>query len=332
MFVFGVGMGLIMQVLVVAVQNAVSYEDLGVATSSATFFRMIGGSFGTAVFGAIYAIVFKNTFAPALAQVPAGVLRSFNPQALNPSLLAKLKETSEGLVFFTKYIDAVTHSVHVVFLVAVPIAFLAFILSFLLPEVSLRRTVQTVDPGEVHGSPHTRSSLDEIQLALQRMSFRENREELYRTLAQRAGTDLPPRSVWLLYRLADAPACTVDDMAERLHVEPSVIQPGLDGLSSAGMVETHQRGPDCDLRLTSNGVATLDRLTEARRSSLTELLEGWDLEEHPEVIEMVKNLAHALLADDQRLVADAMPRPTAGVAAGDGSDGEGGSVGAPGGG
>jgi DNA-binding MarR family transcriptional regulator len=224
-------------------------------------------------------------------------------------------------VLFTKYIDAVTHSVHVVFLVAVPIAFVAFLLSFLLPEVSLRRTVQTVDPGEVHGSPHTRSSLDEIQLALQRLSTRENRQELYRTLAQRAGTDLPPRSVWLLYRLADAPACTVDDIATRLHVEPSVIKPGLDGLASAGMVEEHQRGADCDLRLTSNGLATLDRLTQARRSSLTELLEGWDLEEHPEVVEMVKNLAHALLADDQRLVADAMPLESARVAAGNGRRG-----------
>ncbi len=316
MFVFGVGMGLIMQVLVVAVQNAVSYEDLGVATSSATFFRMIGGSFGTAVFGAIYAIVFKNTLAPALAKVPPNLLRSFNPQALAPALLARLRSTAEGLVLYTKYIDALTHSVQVVFLVAVPIAFVAFLLSFLLPEVALRRTVETVDPGEVHGSPHTRSSLDEIQLALQRLATRENRGELYRTLAQRAGVDLPPRSVWLLYRLADAPACSVGDMAERLHVDPSVIQPGVDGLASAGMVALHQRGADCDLSLTSNGSATLDRLTDARRNSLTELLEGWDLEQHPEVIEMVKNLAHSLLADDERLVADAMPRATAGVAGG----------------
>jgi EmrB/QacA subfamily drug resistance transporter len=51
LFVLGVGIGGVMQVLVIAVQNAVSYEDLGVATSGATFFRSIGGSFGTAVFG-----------------------------------------------------------------------------------------------------------------------------------------------------------------------------------------------------------------------------------------------------------------------------------------
>jgi MFS family permease len=55
MFVLGVGIGGVMQVLVIAVQNVVPYRDLGVATSGATFFRSIGGSFGTAVFGAIFA-------------------------------------------------------------------------------------------------------------------------------------------------------------------------------------------------------------------------------------------------------------------------------------
>ena len=66
MFVFGAGLGLVMQVLVLAVQNAVPYEELGVATSGATFFRMIGGSFGTAVFGAVYANLFVGNLASAL--------------------------------------------------------------------------------------------------------------------------------------------------------------------------------------------------------------------------------------------------------------------------
>ena len=206
MFVFGVGMGLVMQVLVVAVQNAVSYQDLGVATSSSVFFRMIGGSFGTAVFGAIYAIVLNRTIAPTLAKVPASVLKSFNPQTINPEVLTKLKSTAEGLLFYTKYLDAVTHSIQVVFLVAVPISFVAFLLSWLLPEVELRKTVQTVDVGEVNGMPDHRTSLQEIELALTRLSDRENRVELYQTLAQRAGIDLPPRACWLLYRLADRPA------------------------------------------------------------------------------------------------------------------------------
>ncbi|HTU39152.1 MAG TPA: MDR family MFS transporter [Acidimicrobiales bacterium] len=318
MFVFGVGMGLIMQVLVVAVQNAVSYEDLGVATSSATFFRMIGGSFGTAVFGAIYAIVFNHTFAPALAKVPPALLKNFNPQTLDPAVLDKLKSTAEGLLFFTRYIDAVTHAVQVVFEVAVPIAFFAFLLSFLLPEVPLRKTVQTVDQGEIQGAPATRSSLEEIQLALERVSARENRGQVYETLAERAGIDLPPRSVWLLYRLAENPATTVADLSWQLKVDPTLIEPGVEGLVAAGMIAERPRGAEFDLHLTPAGTAALEKLTDARRQSLTELLEGWSPEEHPEVIEMVKDLAHSLLADDERLVADAMP-PTVAAAAGAGS-------------
>jgi DNA-binding MarR family transcriptional regulator len=328
MFVFGVGMGLIMQVLVVAVQNAVSYQELGVATSGATFFRMIGGAFGTAVFGAIYASVFNHTFAPTLARVPASILRSFNPQALNPSLLTRLKSTPTGLLFFTKYVGAVTHAVQVVFLVAVPIAFVAFLLTFVLPEVPLRRTVQTVDPGEAAGAPAPRSSLEEIELAIQRVSARENRAELYETLAERAGVNLPARAVWLLYRLSDRPACSVEEVAEHLHVEPAVIQPGIDGLVTAGMIEERRNGDDCDLHLTTAGSMALDRLTEARRRGLTELLEGWNPEQHPEVIEMVKQLAHSLLADDERLVADAMPREAAGAGASTGA-GVGGGPAAP---
>ena len=320
MFVFGVGMGLVMQVLVVAVQNAVSYRDLGVATSSSTFFRMIGGSFGTAVFGAIYAIVFTHTFAPTLARVSASVLKNFNPQTLNPALLDKLKSTAEGLLFYDKYIDAVTHSIQTVFLVAVPISFVAFLLSFLLPEVELRKTVETVDLGEVQGALQHRSSLQEIELALTRMSARENRAELYGTLAQRAGLDLPPRSVWLLYRLSEKPACSVTEVADRLKIDPELIKPGVDGLLSAGMIEERGRGADGDLHLTAAGSGALEKLSEARRSGLTELLEGWNPEEHPEVIAMVKDLAHALLADDERLVADAMPEPaTAGAGAGTGA-------------
>jgi EmrB/QacA subfamily drug resistance transporter len=313
MFVFGVGMGLVMQVLVVAVQNAVSYEDLGVATSSSVFFRMIGGSFGTAVFGAIYATVLNHTIAPTLAKVPESVLRKFNPQTIDPGVIAQLKSSAAGLFFYTKYIEAVTRAIHTVFLVAVPIAFLAFVLSWLLPEVELRKTVQTVDVGEVNGMPDPRSSLKEIELALMRLSDRENRVELYQTLAQRAGIDLPPRACWLLYRLADQPACTVNDVAKRLKVGPDVIQPGVDGLLAAGMIEEYRRGEECDLSLTGAGTAALGKLTEARRAGLTELLDGWNPEEHPEIIAMVKDLAHTLLADDERLVADAMPPVAVGV-------------------
>ena len=77
MLVLGAGIGASMQVLVIAVQNAVDYSDLGAATGGATFFRSIGGSFGTAVFGAIFANVLPGNLASALhgLSLPPGVTR-----------------------------------------------------------------------------------------------------------------------------------------------------------------------------------------------------------------------------------------------------------------
>jgi hypothetical protein len=76
------------------------------------------------------------------------------------------------------------------------------------------------------------------------------------------------------------------------------------------------RGTERDLALTPIGLAAIDRLTEARRNGLTELLEGWSPQEHPEVIDMVKHLASSLLADDERMLEDAVPHVTAAAAAG----------------
>jgi DNA-binding MarR family transcriptional regulator len=191
--------------------------------------------------------------------------------------------------------------------VAVPISALAFLLSWLLPEVALRKSVETVDLGEGFGMQGSRSSLQEIQLALERVASRENREELYQTLAHRAGIDLPSRSCWLLYRLADRPACTVREVATRLKVDADIIRPAVVGLVAAGMVAETHRGAERDVALTPAGLEAIDRLTEARRNGLTELLEGWNPEEHPEVIDMVKHLASSLLADDERMLKDALP-------------------------
>ena len=62
---------------------------------------------------------------------------------------------------------------------------------------------------------------------------------------------------------------------------------------------------ESELVLTESGKSALDRLAAARRDSMTDLLEGWDPETHPEVVAMIRNLAKALLADDDKLLADA---------------------------
>jgi EmrB/QacA subfamily drug resistance transporter len=298
MAVFGFGLGLVMQVLVVAVQNAVPYEDLGTATSGNTFFRMIGGCFGTAIFGAIYAnLVLRNILSALhLSKVPPG----FNVNAENPSAIHSLPAVVQAGV-----INGIAHTIQTIFLIGVPIAFVAFLLTWTLPELELRKSIRAVEPAENLGLHEPRSSLGEIERILDRAANRENRRELYETLTTRAGLELEPRSAWMLYRLADRPECSLGQIATRLKIDPDRLEGALDDLVSSGMVEKSDSVEDCDFLLTPSGRSAIDKLTIARRESMTELLEGWDPETHPEVVDMVRNLAKSLLADDNKLLADA---------------------------
>src|SRR6202035_1983919 len=300
LFVFGVGLGLIMQVLVVAVQNAVPYEQLGTATSGATFFRMIGGSFGTAVFGAVFANLLATNVVHALhlKAVPGNLKSSLS--GADPTSLSHLSPAVHAGV-----VSGMVHTIQTVFLIAVPIAAAAFALSWLLPDIELRKTVRTADPGKELGMHESRSSLQAIQLALERLALRENRRQLYATLGERAVLQLDPWLCWLLYRFADRPDCTLESVASRLRVDPTLIEEGVDALVHKGLVQMSTGPGECEFRLTERGQEAIDRLQTARRVGLTELLEGWDPEVHPEIGDMVRRIARELLADDEKLLADA---------------------------
>ena len=134
MFVLGVGLGCVMQVLVLIVQNAVPYSELGVATSGATFFRSIGGSFGTAIFGAIFSNVLVGNLVRHLgnARLPAGLSSS----SVTPAILDRLPPAvHHGLA------AAYAESIQTVFLIAAPIGAIAFLAAWFIPQVELRRGV-----------------------------------------------------------------------------------------------------------------------------------------------------------------------------------------------
>jgi hypothetical protein len=138
MVVFGIGMGCVMQVMVIAVQNAVPYSDLGVATSGSTFFRSIGGTFGAAVFGAIYENVFPGNLTRALNGVPLPV--GIEPATLTPERVTQLPlEVQAGLA------EAVAHSVATVFTWCIPIAVVAFIISWFVPRGTLSDRPRSFD-------------------------------------------------------------------------------------------------------------------------------------------------------------------------------------------
>ena len=137
MALLGLGVGMVMQVSLLAVQNAVEHRDLGVATASAQFFRSMGGSFGVAVFGAIMnarlASELPARLSPeALASVGGQVSELLN----SPAAIRALPVDTAA---------AVTGSVEValqaVFLSAVPLLVLGFALSWFLQEIPLRETV-----------------------------------------------------------------------------------------------------------------------------------------------------------------------------------------------
>ncbi len=163
MLVLGVGLGGVMQVLVLAVQNAVPYEQLGVATSAATLFRSIGGSLGTAILGAIFA----NRLAGELAaRLPAGSPASAGLDAgqVNPGQVAGLPPAIHD-----SYVGSFTDSLSTVFLIAACVVAVAFLLAWRLEERPLRRTVETSDLGDAFAAPQDTDSLREITRELSRL-------------------------------------------------------------------------------------------------------------------------------------------------------------------
>lgn len=132
MVVLGVGLGLVMQVMVLATQNSVDRADLGVATATVSFFRSVGGSVGVAVFGAIFTSGLATNLAGALPADVASRLDSAGGGSLQA--VAGLP-AAQQLAYKAAFADALT----TVFTYAVPIMVLAFALTWLLREVPLRK-------------------------------------------------------------------------------------------------------------------------------------------------------------------------------------------------
>ena len=147
MLVVGLGLGLVMQVLVVAVQNSVPHARLGTATSTATFFRTIGGAFGVAALGAVFN---NRLFSQLRASKIPGVVNIVKSSSIaaNPQQLNKLPPAVKVPV-----IAAFSHSLQTVFLVAVPTAVVAFAMCFFLREAPLRTTAY-VAPTARHVDDH----------------------------------------------------------------------------------------------------------------------------------------------------------------------------------
>ncbi|MEU8844153.1 MFS transporter [Streptomyces roseus] len=299
-FVFGTGLGLVMQVLVLVVQNSVSYADLGVATSGATFFRSIGASFGVAIFGTIFTNRLDAKLATAFAGLPVppgtAALVEADPRAIG-QLPAGLRP---------RVLDAYASSITDVFLYAVPVVLLAFAISWFLKEDVLRGSVTAPDVTETLASnPVHRSSREEVARALTVLGTREGRRHVYEKITEKAGLDLLPAASWLLLRIKKYGSAEPAMLAERTTVPLKVITDAARQLEGRGLAVRD----GLPLVMTERGREEAGKLAAAREESLAELLGDWWGPDRPtDLVKLVKEINAELCGSDAEEPFDAAAR------------------------
>ncbi len=278
MLVVGMGLGLVMQVLVLAVQNAVEYEDLGVATSGATLFRLIGGSLGVAVLGAVFASRLAANLARAFPAVAQDV------EHISPAVVLRLAPVAQSA-----YRAAFADSLHTVFLVAAAVAVVGFLLSWLLEERPLRETVAaSTGLGEGFAMPCDDDSLTQISHGLSVLMHRDTQRRILERIAERAGVDLGPAACWLLSQIERCPGGPVAELARKYGVDAERLAQAQRDLETRGLILP--AAPD-GFDLTPAGREANERLRIARRERLGELLADWSPEEHRQVAEILRRYA-----------------------------------------
>ena len=163
LFVFGAGLGLIMQVVVLVVQNAVAPDMVGTATSTNNYFREVGASLGVAIFGAMFTNRLSENLMDVFSAAGASPEDAGTATAtLDPQTMEALPEpVREGIV--TAYADSLAP----VFWYLIPFILIAFLLALLLKQVPLSDTAGMVARGEAVGGAEAQALEDAQRLGLQ---------------------------------------------------------------------------------------------------------------------------------------------------------------------
>ncbi|MQA94009.1 MAG: MFS transporter [Streptosporangiales bacterium] len=146
--VLGMGLGLTMQILILAAQNAVSRQDIASSTSAVSFFRSLGGAMGVAAFGSVLTTRLSDEMTELMAKAhirpPAG---GGTPSLGSPEAIRQMPEPMQIIIR-----EAFTSALHTVFLIGAPIALLGFFVTLLMKEVPLR-TSRTAGDGAPPAEP-----------------------------------------------------------------------------------------------------------------------------------------------------------------------------------
>jgi DNA-binding MarR family transcriptional regulator len=289
----------VMQVLVIAVQNDVDYRDLGVATSGATLFRLIGGSLGTAILGAIFAARLSANLARLL---PAGMSASAAARNMSVQALLQLPPTARAA-----YAEAFTASLDTVFLVATIICGIGFVLTWLLPERPLRATVAAAaaetgnEAGEAFARPADEDAVvAQIYAALSSLADRDVQRQHVARIVERAGETLSPLAAWLLIQIERHPDYDPYQLARNRAIPSERVTAALDELRGRHLITDIGAGVTAREKLTPSGCEMHDRLVSARRAHLSELAAEWDPATGENVSDYLRNAVRDLIPDARR--------------------------------
>jgi hypothetical protein len=284
MAVLGLGLGLVMQVLVLAAQNAVEYEHLGVATSGITLFRSIGGSVGTAVLGAVFA----SSLAGNLSRHGGAFADSSSHDRIGLDTLSQMT-SADRLVYLQSFTDALG----TLFTVAAAIAGVGFLIALALEERPLRETVAaSAGPGEAFAPPTDSDSIAQISHGLWALLNRVGKKRLLERVASRAGVNLPPASIWLLSRIDRDGRLSVDELATAKDLDIELLRESRAELIDRKFVHVLSFDDAVpELVLTPEGRETLDALFTARHDLLADMVRAWHPDEHKELDDLLEKLA-----------------------------------------
>ena len=256
LLLLGLGLGFFTQMLIIAVQNAVEYHDLGVATASATLFRLIGGSMGTTLLGAV--------------------------------LATRLLETKSWLA-----------PLNTVFLVAAAVAFFGLLLSFLLPERRLRKTIAAAGErdfcGQASALPQNPDSRALLLPGLAVLADRAVRRGYIDAIVKRANAAVSIEAAWLLVQIERKPGLSIYRIGRKGKVDPIKLQASTAELVAKSLIVPTSASDV--YRLTQAGSEIYNRLAAARREHLAETWPEWSPKEREDVAAILRSLAHELIPE-----------------------------------
>lgn len=277
MFVLGAGLGLVMQVLTIVVQNTADYRDLGAATSGVTFFRTLGSSFGASIMGTVFANRLDDVLPQALAEarVPPSAVT-------NPAAVHALPDAAKAPI-----VHAYAEALHTVFLAGVPVALLGLVVALFLPQVAIRGTAREAvrSSGEGFGLPVDDDRDCQLENLISRVVRRH--PDLGQQVLERSGLALDLPTVWALLGIhlrAELlnQRTTQADVEDQLRIPHGVLTSFYADLIAAGHLT---RTADGHLEPTPRAAADVTVIVDTWTAWLLEQLSDWTTDHDPATLD-----------------------------------------------